>query len=116
MRASKPSSLSSESRSREHFAQRVGAQERQRLRGQRRRHRSVWLGLGVVGLVGWSIATPPLVGAFAGAWLDHRWPAPFSWTLSLLLLGLAFGCANAWLWINRERREMFDDGEEEQDV
>lgn len=97
---------------RRRFAERVGAQEARRLRSRRRRERSIWLGLGVIGLVGWSVAAPPLVGAAAGAWLDRRWPAPFSWTLSLLLGGLAFGCANAWLWVTRERREIVDDAED----
>lgn len=103
----------SESAARRRFAERVGAQEHRKLRAVRRRKRSVWLGLGVLGFVGWSVATPPVVGAFVGAWMDRRWPVFFSWTLLLLLCGLVFGCANVWLWINHERREILDDEEPE---
>ncbi len=65
---------------------------------------SVWFGLGMFGLVGWSVAVPALVGIGLGVWIDRRWPSRFSWTLMLLFLGIAFGCLNAWRWVSRESR------------
>lgn len=105
----------SDPQTRARFAERVGRQESRKLSARRGRDRNVWLGLGMLGLVGWSVATPPLVGAALGAWLDSRWPLPCSWTLTLLLGGLVFGCANAWLWVTRERREIVGDAEDSHD-
>jgi ATP synthase protein I len=47
--------------------------------------------------VGWSVTLPTLLGIALGVVIDRRWPGRFSWTLTLLFLGLVFGCANAWL-------------------
>jgi ATP synthase protein I len=55
-----------------------------------------WQGLGLVGSVGWMVALPTLVGAFLGRWIDARAGTGIFWTLSLLSVGLAFGCAGAW--------------------
>ncbi|MCB1741542.1 MAG: AtpZ/AtpI family protein [Gammaproteobacteria bacterium] len=75
-----------------------------RARRKRRRSRtpSVWFSLGLMGLVGWTIAIPTLLGVAAGAWLDYTWPGRVSWTLTLLLAGVALGCMNAWRWIRQE--------------
>jgi ATP synthase protein I len=63
---------------------------------------SVWFGLGMFGLVGWAVAIPALLGVALGVWLDGRVPGRRSWTLTLLLVGLALGCVNAWYWVKRE--------------
>jgi len=68
------------------------------------RSRQSWFGLGMFGLVGWSIAVPTLVGVAGGRYLDEHFARSFSWTLTLLLAGIAIGCANAWYWIQQERR------------
>jgi ATP synthase protein I len=36
--------------------------------------RTVWFGLGMMGLIGWSVAIPTLLGAALGLWLDKRHP------------------------------------------
>lgn len=66
--------------------------------------RSVWSGLGMFGIVGWSIVVPVMLGAALGTWLDERYPQPFSWTLTCLLIGLIAGCMTAWRWIDHETR------------
>lgn len=66
----------------------------------------VWFGLGMMGLIGWSISVPTLLGAALGIWMDRRFASAYSWTLTLLLLGLAVGCLNAWYWVKKERREI----------
>ena len=64
--------------------------------------RSVWFGLGMFGLVGWSVAVPTILGVALGLWIDARLHDRISWTLTFLIIGLALGCLNAWLWIKRE--------------
>ncbi len=88
------------------FSQQVGAKAARKLKAQRHVSRTVWAGLGMMGLVGWSIAMPTLLGAALGMWLDGRYPGGRSWTLALLVAGLALGCLNAWHWVAREDREI----------
>jgi ATP synthase protein I len=83
----------------------VAAKQQRKMRARREGDRSVWFGLGMFGLVGWSVAVPTLIGVAVGLWIDSRWPSRFSWTLMLLVLGVAVGCLNAWWWVQRERRE-----------
>ena len=89
----------------------VGDKAARRIKARRTRDRSVWFGMGMFGLVGWTVAIYTVLGILLGTWLDRRWPLGFSWTLTLLLLGLIAGVLNAWHWINKESRA----GEEEED-
>ena len=84
----------------------VGSKEARKLRARREGQRSIWFGLGMFGIVGWSVAVPMLALMALGIWIDTRWPSQYSWTLMLLLLGVALGCINAWYWVNRERSKI----------
>lgn len=83
----------------------VAAKQERKSRARQEGERSAWFGLGMFGLVGWSVAVPTLLGIAIGLWIDERWPSRFSWTLMLLVLGVAMGCLNAWWWVQREGRE-----------
>lgn len=88
------------------LARTVEAKERRRLRGRAHRGRSTWFGLGMFGMVGWSVVVPTLTGLGVGVWIDRSAGSRFSWTLMLLFAGLFLGCFNAWYWISRERRQI----------
>jgi ATP synthase protein I len=87
------------------FAAKVGAEEARKLEA-RRDPTQVWLGLGMMGLIGWSVVIPTLLGAALGDWLDSRHPGTHSWTLALLVAGLVLGCFQAWHWVAKEDRAM----------
>lgn len=93
------------------LADQVGAKASRKLKARRGGTPGVWFGLGMMGLIGWSVAVPTLLGAALGLWLDQRYPGGRSWTLSLLMAGLAIGCLNAWHWVAREDRAMHDEQE-----
>jgi ATP synthase protein I len=95
------------------LGQAVGARARRKLRARRNAGRGVWFGLGMMGLIGWSVAIPTLLGAGLGLWLDRHHPGGRSWTLALLIAGLAIGCFNAWHWVAREDREIRNEQEDE---
>jgi len=95
------------------LSQEVGAKAARKLRAQRHVTRTVWFGLGMMGLIGWSVAIPTLLGAALGLWLDKRHPGTHSWTLMLLVIGLIVGCVNAWHWVNKEDQAMRDEQEDE---
>ena len=71
----------------------------------------VWFGLGMMGLIGWSVVVPTLLGAALGIWLDKHYPGKHSWTLALLFAGLRIGCLNAWHWVAKEDKEMREEQE-----
>jgi len=82
----------------------VGRRAERKQRSRERSERAAWFGLGMFGLVGWSVAIPTLLGIVLGLWLDERWPSRHSWTLTLLIIGVALGCLNAWYWIKQESK------------
>ncbi|MEQ6916276.1 AtpZ/AtpI family protein [Halomonas aquatica] len=59
-------------------------------------------GLGVFGMIGWSIAVPTVGGTFLGLWLDRHMPQAFNWTIALILGGVALGSLIAWGWVSKE--------------
>lgn len=94
------------------FATQIGAKAARKLRA-RKSTQGVWLGLGMMGLIGWSVTLPTLLGAALGTWLDRRYPDGRSWTLALLVAGLMIGCMNAWHWLAKEDKAMRDEQEED---
>ncbi len=94
------------------LGQQVDAKAARKLRAQRHVTRTVWFGLGMMGLIGWSVAIPTVLGAALGVWLDRHYPGGRSWTLALLVAGLALGCWNAWHWVSKEGKAIQDEQED----
>jgi len=88
------------------FSLQVAAKAARKLRAQREGRQGVWFGLGMSGLIGWSVAVPTIAGALLGLWWDRHHPGAHSWTLALLVAGLVIGCANAWHWIAQQDQAM----------
>ncbi len=57
--------------------------------------------LAQIGVLGWIVVTPMLLGMFIGRWLDRMFASGIFWTAPLLLLGLGLGCWSAWRWMVR---------------
>jgi len=91
------------------LSQEVGVKAARKLRARRNSAQGVWFGLGMMGLVGWSVAIPTLLGAALGIWLDQHYPGKHVWTLALLVAGLSIGCLNAWHWVAKEGKEIRND-------
>jgi len=86
----------------------VGRKASRKAKARRDGAPGVWFGLGTMGLIGWSVAVPTLLGAAIGIWLDSRHSGDRSWTLALLMAGLAIGCFSAWGWVSRQDRDIHD--------
>jgi ATP synthase protein I len=93
------------------YAGQVGAKAARKLKA-RKSTQGVWFGLGMMGLIGWSVVVPTLLGAALGSWLDRRHPGAHSWTLALLVGGLTVGCLNAWHWVAKEDKAMREEQED----
>ncbi len=88
------------------LAEQVGTKAARKLRARRDGAPGVWSGLGMMGLIGWSIVVPTLAGAGLGIWLDTRHAGGHRWSLALLMAGLVLGCLNAWRWVAQQDRAM----------
>lgn len=93
------------------FSREVRAKAARKLKAQRNPTPGVWFGLRMMGLIGWSVVVPTLLGAALGIWLDKHHPGSHSWTLTLLLIGLVIGCVNAWHWVTKADKEMREEQE-----
>ena len=93
------------------FAAQVGMKAARKLKAQRNATPGVWFGLGLMGVIGWSVVVPTLLGAAIGLWLDRHYPGGRSWTLALLVGGLTLGCLNAWHWVSQEDQAMREEQE-----
>jgi ATP synthase protein I len=95
------------------FAGQVGAKAARKLKARRSTTPGVWFGIGMMGLIGWSVVVPTLLGAALGLWLDERHPGKHAWTLALLVAGLTLGCLNAWRWVVKEEQAMREEREKD---
>lgn len=102
MKPSKPRDPQDDNHTRQEFEQQVKDKASRKLQARQEGDRSVWAGLGLFGMVGWSVMVPTLIGIALGIWIDRRFPSPYSWTLMLLFVGIVLGCCNAWYWIQKE--------------
>lgn len=100
------------SKERTSFSREVGVKAARKLKARRNPTQGVWFGLGMVGLIGWSVVVPTLLGTALGIWIDNNHPGSHSWTLMLLVIGLAIGCLNAWHWVAKEEEEIREDQED----
>ncbi len=57
--------------------------------------------LAQIGVLGWMIVMPMLIGVFLGAWLDGRYHTGLFYTAPLLMLGTGLGCWFGWRWMGR---------------
>ncbi|PIQ29270.1 F0F1 ATP synthase subunit [bacterium (Candidatus Blackallbacteria) CG17_big_fil_post_rev_8_21_14_2_50_48_46] len=95
------------------LSRQISAKAERKLKARRKSNSEVWLGLGMIGMIGWSVVVPTLLGAALGLWLDQQDPGHHSWTLALLAVGLVLGCLNAWHWVAQEDKAI---QEEHRDV
>ena len=75
----------------ENLEEAVRLRRRRRALGQHEGERPLGRNLALIGALSWTIVTPTLIGVFVG-----RLASGIFWTLSLLAIGLALGCALSW--------------------
>jgi ATP synthase protein I len=94
----------------ERFLAEVKAKTDRRAREADYRDRGFWTGVGVMGLVGWSVILPAVAGAYAGILLDRALELDRIFSGLLAMAGLGLGCWNAWRMV---RKVLRSHGEEE---
>ena len=76
-------------------------QERQ-VRWRREGELSVARFVGQIGILGWIIVAPTLLGLFVGRWLDRTFDSGIFWSAGLLGLGVTIGFWSGWRWMHRQ--------------
>ncbi len=67
-----------------------------------RREKGFWHYASLLGVGGWLFVLPVVAGAYLGKYLDKRVHAGISWTITCIILGLAFGIYNVWNYYTRK--------------
>jgi ATP synthase protein I len=98
----------------DHFTEQVAKREALRIKGLRHKDETVWFGLGMFGIVGWSVAIPTLIGIALGLWIDRTWPSHYSWVLMFLIIGVVIGCINAAYWVRRVRSKIIEEDNDDE--
>ena len=88
--------MTQEPENHEKLSDAVKTRQERRERWQREGERSIGQNLAMIGVLGWTIVLPTLLGLFAGRWLDRQFHMGIFWTLGLLVVGLTIGCMLAW--------------------
>jgi ATP synthase protein I len=58
--------------------------------------------VGRIGVLGWIIVAPTLIGLFIGRWLDQRFGTGIFWSAPLMGIGVIIGCWSAWKWMHKQ--------------
>ncbi len=84
------------------FSEEINKKEERAVKAREKRGMSTLQWIGMLGIIGWSVTIPLLLGVFIGKWIDGHYPGPRSFTLMFLFAGLVTGCWNAWYWVRKE--------------
>ena len=57
--------------------------------------------LGQIGILGWAIVTPMLLGVFLGRLVDRHFETGVTFTAAAIFIGAAIGLHAAWKWMHR---------------
>ncbi|MBI5559317.1 MAG: AtpZ/AtpI family protein [Deltaproteobacteria bacterium] len=88
----------------EHLPEIVEKKHKKREQAQQEKKKPIFFGLGMLGMIGWTVAAPAVLGALIGRRLDelHLLDNRMSWTLTCLFAGLFLGIVVAWHWLKKE--------------
>ena len=97
-----PNPVAPETRVPDGMADAVRKQQERRKRWLSEGEASVVRFVGQIGVLGWIIVTPTLIGLFIGRWLDHTFGSGIFWSAALLVMGVTAGFWSAWRWMHQQ--------------
>lgn len=56
----------------------------------------------MLGVGGWLFAIPVVAGAYIGRYMDRKVGGEISWTITLIIVGIAVGVYNIWYFLLRK--------------
>lgn len=85
-----------------HLAEAARRTQQRQQAGERDPEPSLARRFGQIGVLGWIIVGPTLLGVFAGSWLDHRLTSGITLTAAMTMLGAALGLWLALRWMHQQ--------------
>ena len=77
------------------FTEEIEKSTKDLLKGRKERS-AFWRYAYIIGVGGWLFVLPVVGGAYLGRYLDGRFKAGISWTITLIIIGIAVGIYNIW--------------------
>ena len=68
----------------------------------RNKDENIWKHFGQIWDISWMTVAPIILGLFLGQYLDRKYPKGFSWTLSMLILGIFLAFYNLYQFFDKE--------------
>jgi ATP synthase protein I len=68
----------------------------------RSQRREFWRHVSRVTVAGWLFVIPVVAGAYLGRYLDKKFITDISWTITLIIIGIAVGIYNVWHFIHEK--------------
>jgi ATP synthase protein I len=96
-----PAIVPASGRRRDRLAAAAHAAAERRRAGLKVPEPSLGVRLGQIGVLGWMIVVPPLIGVFIGRWLDRQFATKVFFSAPLIMIGAVFGMWSAWKWMHR---------------
>ncbi len=62
----------------------------------KKKRKDFWKYVSRVSIIGWLFVIPVVAGAYLGRYLDARYASNTSWTITLIIIGVAIGIYNVW--------------------
>jgi ATP synthase protein I len=84
------------------MAEAARKEENRRIRWRTEGEPSVMRFVGQIGILGWIIVAPTLLGLFVGRRLDGSFGTGIFWSAALLVLGVTLGFWSGWRWMHRQ--------------
>jgi ATP synthase protein I len=84
------------------MAEAARKEKNRRMRWRTEGEPSVMRFVGQIGVLGWIIVAPTLLGLFVGRWLDRSFGTGIFWSAALLVLGVTLGFWSGWRWMHRQ--------------
>ncbi|MGE4072003.1 MAG: AtpZ/AtpI family protein [Lysobacterales bacterium] len=85
-----------------HLAEAARRSQQRQQAGERDPEPSLARRFGQIGVLGWIIVGPTLLGVLAGNWLDHRLTGGITLTAAMTMLGAALGLWLALRWMHQQ--------------
>ncbi len=84
------------------MAEAARKEQDRRMRWRTEGEPSIMRFVGQIGILGWIIVAPTLLGLFFGRWLDRSFGTGIFWSAALLVFGVTLGFWSGWRWMHRQ--------------
>lgn len=86
------------------LSEKVGKSAEELIKARKEQSR-FWHYAQILGVGGWLFVIPVVAGAYIGRYLDEKSRGNISWTITLIIIGIAVGAYNIWYFLLRKSQQ-----------